>query len=146
MPEQTQSFEKHAKFVPMYHQVLVPLLAVTLIGAAINFTKSLGDHERLYSASPILVISFTSLVTAFFARVFALGAQDRAIRAEENFRHYLLSGKPLDSRLTLKQIVALRFAPDAEFPALAQKAAESGMAPKEIKQSIKTWKPDFERV
>jgi hypothetical protein len=146
MPEQTQSFEKHAKFVPMFHFVLLPVLLVTFIGAVTNFQQSLGDHERLYSASLILVLSFALIITSFFARVFALGAQDRAIRAEENFRHYLITGKPLDSRLSLKQVVGLRFASDAEFPALAKKAAETGMSQKEIKQSIKNWKPDHERV
>jgi hypothetical protein len=132
--------------VPLFHFVLLPLLLVTFIGAVMNLVQSVGDHERLYSASLILVLSFALILTSFFARVFALGAQDRAIRAEENFRHYVLTGKALDSRLKLKQIVGLRFASDAEFPALAKKAAESGMAPKEIKQSIKNWKADFERV
>jgi hypothetical protein len=81
-----------------------------------------------------------------FCRVFALKAQDRAIRAEENLRHYVLTGKLLDPRLTVPQIIGLRFASDAEFPALARKAAESNMPLKEIKKSVKTWRPDFYRV
>ena len=59
-----------------------------------------------------------------FTRNFAMGVQDRAIRAEENLRHFALTGKRLDPRLTIKQIVGLRFASDAEFVELARKAAE----------------------
>ena len=81
-----------------------------------------------------------------FARTFALKAQDRAIRAEENLRHYVLTGKLLPSSLRVGQIVALRFAPDAEFPALVEKAATNNLSGKEIKQSIQNWKADFYRV
>ena len=79
-------------------------------------------------------------------RTYALKAQDRAIRAEESLRHYILSGKPIDSRLRLGQIIALRFASHDELLALAQKAAETGMSGKEIKQSIKNWKADHNRI
>ena len=83
---------------------------------------------------------------AWFTRTFALKAQDRAIRAEENLRYYVLTGKLLPSSLRVGQIVALRFAPDAEFPALAEKAATNNLSGKEIKQSIQNWKADFYRV
>jgi hypothetical protein len=52
----------------------------------------------------------------------------------------------LDPRLTVKQIVALRFASDAEFPALAAKAAADGIDPQAIKQSIRTWRADHDRL
>jgi len=81
-----------------------------------------------------------------YARVFPLKAQDRAIRAEENLRHFALTGKLLDSRLQVKQIVALRFAPDDEFVALAKKAADSNMPPADIKRAVKSWKADDYRV
>ncbi|HEX2683747.1 MAG TPA: DUF6526 family protein, partial [Ferruginibacter sp.] len=82
----------------------------------------------------------------WFSRSFALKAQDRAIRAEENFRHYLATGKPHDSRLSIAQIIALRFAGDDEFVELSKRAAEQNMAPKEIKMAIKNWKGDHHRV
>jgi hypothetical protein len=75
-----------------------------------------------------------------------LKAQDRAIRAEENLRHYVLTGKLLPTSLTVGQIVALRFAPDAEFPALVNKAATENLPGKAIKASIQNWKADFYRV
>lgn len=146
MPEPTQSFEKHAKFVPMYHQVLFGIIFVTFIGSLVNLYHSLGDHERIYNASLITAMSVALIILFFFARIFPLAAQDRVIRAEENMRHYLMTGKMLDSRLSVKQIVGLRFASDSEFVQLATKAAESGMSQKEIKQAIKTWRPDNDRL
>src|SRR5579862_6663833 len=111
MPE--QSYAKHAKFVPLYHQVLFGILALTLIGSFVNLYQSIGNHDRLYSASLITAISVALLLIFFFTRIFPLKAQDRAIRAEENLRHFVLTGKLLDPRLSLKQIVGLRFACDA---------------------------------
>jgi hypothetical protein len=75
-----------------------------------------------------------------------LKAQDRAIRAEENFRHFILSGKPFDSSITTGQIIALRFAGDDEFLQLAQKAANENLSPKEIKMLVKNWRADYHRV
>jgi len=75
-----------------------------------------------------------------------LEANDQAIRAEENLRHFTLTGKLLDPRLKPLQIVALRFASDGEFVALAIRAANEGLAPKDIKQAIKTWRADEYRV
>jgi hypothetical protein len=86
------------------------------------------------------------VLTSLFARIFALKAQDRAIRAEENLRHFAMTGKLLDSRLDTRQVVALRFAGDAEFPLLARRAAEEKMAPGAIKRAIKDWRADLYRV
>jgi Family of unknown function (DUF6526) len=143
---EAQSYANHRRFVPMYHVVLFLLLLFTLIGAGVNLYESWGDHQRLYSASLILVLTLGVLILCFLARIFALKAQDRAIRAEENLRHYVLTGKLLDPRLGVLQIVALRFASDGEFPGLARETAEKGLAPKDIKQAIKSWRGDFYRV
>ena len=87
------------------------------------------------------------LLFAFaFLRSFALKAQDRAIRAEENFRYYLLTNKPLPSALSMRQIVGLRFASDDEFVALAEKAAKENLTEEAIKKAIKNWKGDYYRV
>jgi hypothetical protein len=142
----TQNYENHTKIDFLYHRVLFTIFLFTLIGAGVNLYHSIGDHQRLYSASLIVVIVVTLIGTALYARIYALKAQDRAIRAEENFRHYVLTGKTLDGRLTMRQIIALRFASDGEFVELARKAAESGMEPKTIKQTIKNWKADNDRL
>src|ERR1700722_1783997 len=100
-----QNYKNHARLVPMFHFVVLPLLLLTFIGSIVNLTHSLDDHERLYSAALLVALSFATLFTAFFGRVFALKAQDRAIRAEENLRHFAITGKLLDGRLGVPQIV-----------------------------------------
>jgi hypothetical protein len=58
----------------------------------------------------------------------------------------MLTNRSMDNRLTLQQVIALRFASDEEFPLLAQKAANEKLAAKEIKQQIKNWRGDYYRV
>jgi hypothetical protein len=142
----TQSYKNHAQIVPLYHRVLTGLLLLILIGSIVNLTKSWGDSTRFYSASLIVTLTIAAILLFIFVRVFPLKAQDRAIRAEEQLRHYVLTGKLLDRRLTMRQILALRFASDAEFVALAQRAVEQSMSPDAIKQAVKEWRADTYRV
>ncbi len=86
------------------------------------------------------------LIIWVYIRQFALKAQDRAIRAEENFRHFIATGKPVDTRLNIGQIVALRFAGDEEFVALVKRAAEENLSPTDIQKAILHWKADFHRA
>jgi hypothetical protein len=143
-----QSYAKHAKFVPLYHFVLFALVVIALIGSLVNLYRRLtsNNHVGRLSAELIVLMSVALLLLFFFVRVFPLKAQDRAIRAEENLRHFALTGKLLDPRLTIKQIVGLRFASDAEFPELARKAADQSMSLDDIKKSVKTWRPDHDRM
>jgi hypothetical protein len=141
-----QNLANHARIDPLYHRILLPVLFLTIIGSFVNLYESWGDHSRLYSASLIVVLTLCLSIAALYARVYALKAQDRVIRLEESFRHYLLTGKPLDARVSHKQAIALRFASDVEFPALAARAAAENLDPKAIKQAIKTWRADEYRV
>lgn len=141
-----QSYAKHAKLVPMFHGVLFGLLVLTFFGSLVNVYKSVGDHSRLYNASLITVLSVAMLMLFFFCRTFPLKAQDRAIRAEENLRHFVLTGKLLDPRLTIKQIIGLRFASDAEFVELARKAASEGLSQDTIKRAVVNWRADHDRL
>ena len=139
-----QNYSNHQRFVTGYHYFTLLGITVLLIGAIVNLIKS--SPENLYSASLIVLGSLLLGFTAFYARSFALRAQDRVIRAEENFRHYLLTKKVLSLELNMRQIIGLRFASDEEFPALAEKAIQEKMTEKEIKKSIKKWRGDYYRV
>ena len=141
-----QSYAKHSKVVTPFHRILFPIVALSFIGSIVNLVQSVGDHSRLYNASLITALSAAMVMLFFFCRIFPLKAQDRAIRAEENLRHYVLTGKLLDPRLTVKQIVGLRFASDAELPDLARKAADEELSPDAIKRAIQNWKPDHDRL
>ncbi len=146
MADNVQSYQNHAQIVPMYHYVTLGILQLTFIGACVNLYQSWGDHTRFYSASLLVTLTLGTMLAALFARTFALKAQDRAIRAEEQLRYYVLTGKLLDPRLTVKQIVGLRFASNEEVVALAQRAADQNLSPKDIKQAVKNWRADTYRV
>ena len=139
-----QSFKNHGRYIPLWHFITPLLLLAILGGSIVNLIHA--DAHTHYSAALILLISVVLFIIYWYARVFALKAQDRAIRAEENFRHFILTGKPLDSRVRMSQIIALRFAPDEEFVELAKKAVEKNLSQKEIKQEIKNWKADHNRA
>ena len=140
----TQNYSNHARFVPLFHFFTLIGTLVLLIGSVVNLVKSSGSN--LYNATLIVFGAVLLMLTAFYTRVFSLKAQDRAIKAEENFRHYVLTGKPLDSNLTVRQIIGLRFASDEEFPELAKKAVNENLSEKDIKKSVKNWKADNYRV
>jgi hypothetical protein len=142
----TQTYANHRRYVLMYHGVLFGLLVVTLIGSLVNLYESLGDHQRLYSASLIVVLDVSVLLLFFFCRIFALKSQDRAIRAEENLRHFVLAGKLLDPGLNVRQIIGLRFASDDEFVELAQRADRERLSEDAIKRAVNNWRPDTYRV
>lgn len=139
-----QNFSNHAQMVPGFHYLTFGGI-IALLGGSINYLLK-SSPENKYLASLIVLTSIIFVLVAWFTRTFALKAQDRAIRAEENLRHFVLTGKLLPTSLRVGQIVALRFASDEEFVALAEKAAAENLSGKEIKQSIQNWKADHYRV
>lgn len=143
---EAQNFKNHAKFVPLYHFITPTVLLAIIIGSGVNLYDACKNETGLYSASLISLLSIVLLIIWFYVRAFALKAQDRAIRAEENFRHYVATGKPFDSRLTTRQIIGLRFAGDGEFIALAKRAVDENLTEKQIKQAIQNWKADNYRA
>ena len=139
-----QNFSNHSRFVPGYHFFALLGSLILVIGSIVNLVKT--SHEGLYSASLITFGSIILLFTTFYARIFALRAQDRVIRAEENFRYFMLTKETLPKELTIRQIIGLRFASDEEFRTLVERAIKEKLTEKEIKKSIKTWRGDFYRV
>lgn len=140
----TQNFKNHTRTVKGYHGLLFSLI-ILFLGGALNYWAK-APAETYYLASLLLLLPPILLLFMWFTRTFALKAQDRAIRAEENFRYYLLTQKPLPSELRLSQIIALRFAPDDELLALVDEAVAKKLPAKEIKMRIKNWKGDHHRV
>jgi len=143
---ESQNFKNHARFVPLYHFITPTVILAIIIGSGVNLYDACKNETGLYSASLISIMSIVLLVIWFYTRAFALKAQDRAIRAEENFRYFVATGKPFDSRLTTRQIIGLRFASDDEFVALAKQAVDENLTEKQIKQAIKNWKADHYRA
>ena len=144
MPE--QNFKNHSRYVPLYHFIAFPLVIFPLVSSIIHFIRCLSQgYDRVHAAAIVSLILGVALAL-WFSRSFALKAQDRAIRAEENFRHYLATGKPFDSRIRMGQIIALRFAGDNEFVALAKRAVDENLSAKQIKMAITNWRADNNRM
>ncbi|MEO8764627.1 MAG: DUF6526 family protein [Ginsengibacter sp.] len=143
---QAQSYQKHARYIPLWHFLFSAILTACLAASIWNLLRSLENHSGRLAGATLLGLSIGGLILFWYARRFALVAQDRAIRSEENLRHFALTGKLLNSSLTMSQIIALRFAADTEFLLLADKAAKENMKSKDIKMAIVNWRPDNHRV
>ena len=98
-----QNYKNHPQLVPGYHFVTLLLVLALLIGSVVNLLNTSKDN--LYSASLICLVAVVIGLVAFYARSFALKAQDRAIRAEENFRHFFLTNKVMQQRVARVYIV-----------------------------------------
>ncbi len=141
---QAQNYKNHPQMVPGFHYVTFGLL-FALLGGSINYIIK-ATPENKYLASLVVLIAIIFVMIAWYARGFALKAQDRAIRAEEGLRYFMMTGKAFPSELKLSQIIALRFASDAEYLALLDRAVKENLSNKEIKMAIQNWKADYHRV
>ncbi len=137
-----QSYKNHTRYNPLHHFVLSPITVIVFIIAIVAWFQGNGSFfDTLLAIGLVLV--------ALVARLYALSLQDRIIRLEMRQRYFELTGKrfnEIESEITLKQIIALRFASDEELLPLIERVRLEKMAPKAIKQSIKNWVPDTKRV
>lgn len=146
MADQTsQTYANHTKLVPVFHYFVLPVLLLNFVMAGYEAIRAFS-FETVLSALVALALAFGAL----YARVFALGAQDRTIRLEERLRMHGLLPDDLKGRIedfTIDQIVALRFAADDELPGLARKVLDENIGDrKTIKQMIKVWRADHQRL
>ncbi len=140
-----QTHANHVRWVPLYHFVVFPILAVNLIW-------SLWQALRAFSFASAwgVAMALALLGLAWYLRVFALRVQDRVIRLEMRLR--LEKVLPADLRprvpeLSTGQLVALRFASDGELPGLVREVLESGLRDRSaIKKKVRDWQPDHLRA
>ena len=140
-----QTLANHVRLHPPFHFLLIPCGIAVLIMSIINFVK----HYDVLEAWILLVLGIMTPVAVFLIRTNPLKAQDRLIRLEERLRLEALLNEPLRSRigeLKESQLVALRFASDAEVPGLVEKTLKGNMGSKDIKKAIVTWRADTFRV
>jgi len=117
-----QNYSNHRRYVPMYHVVTFAIIILLIVSSIYYTITEITNHTSLKPGLFLFLISIALFSLFFFTRSFAEKVQDRAIRAEENFRYYILTGKPLDKKITMQQIIGLRFAFDEEFPDLVKRA------------------------
>jgi hypothetical protein len=142
-----QDYKNHARWDPAFHFILAPIFLIN-IGLAITYcVKHYNLHRHLAPWAIVMSVALFGLLGK--VRDYSLKVQDRLIRLEEKTRLKELVSESelaeLDS-LTIKQYVALRFASNPELPSLARRAVREKMEPKQIKEAIKAWRADYDRV
>ena len=144
--EKPQNFANHVRFVPPYHAFVLGVFFINLVGSIIRLVR-IGIT---YQTSIGLLMALALIVLALHARLFALTVQDRVIRLEMRLRLAELLPPDLRPRIpefTVAQLVSLRFAGDAELPALARKVLDEKLNDrKAIKQLVKDWRADYLRA
>ena len=144
MPRSPQSFENHTKIVPPYHVFLLLFLLVNLL-YSIWRTIRQPSIETGFA----ILLALALVVVGWYLRIWPLKVQDRLIRLEERLRLRELLPEDLRGRLgelTVRQLVGLRFASDDEVAGLVREVLEEGLTEKAIKQRIKSWRADHQRV
>lgn len=141
-----QNYKNHKQFVFGFHVVAFSLCFLLFIISILNLYVAVKKRTDMRIAVMFLLTSFILLLLFYYARSFALKAQDRAIRNEVFLRYFALTGKLPGDKLSMAQIIALRFAPDNELLELTEKAISDKISNSEIKKSIKNWKIDHDRV
>lgn len=145
MPEKKpQTFANHGRFDPPYHFFVVPVFLLLALAGTVHFIRRPGWHTALMFVVAVALATAVSKIRAYSLRV-----QDRVIRLEERLRLMALLPDPLRSRipeLTEGQLIGLRFASDAEVPALTARALSEKLSRADIKKAIQTWRPDYWRI
>jgi hypothetical protein len=139
-----QTLANHVRLDPPYHYFVLPVLAITWI-VSIVFAVRHPGFVHIW----IVVFNTALIVAVIRSRQYALKVQDRVIRLEEKLRLATLlseSLRPQIAKLSEGQFIALRFASDAEVPALVERTLSANLAPADIKKAIKNWRPDYWRV
>lgn len=139
-----QSFSHHTRHDPLFHFFILPVFAITLVASIVHLVRRPGLHSGW-----MVVVMIAALVALFKLRLYPLKVQDRVIRLEERMRLMTLLDPALRPRIaefTESQLIALRFASDAELPALAIRALDEKLSSQAIKQSIQHWRADNWRV
>jgi hypothetical protein len=140
----SQSYSHHTRWDPPFHFFILPVFAITLIGFIVHVFRRPSIHSAW-----MIVIVLALIAAIFKIRLYPLKVQDRVIRLEERLRLATLcdpSLRPRIAELTESQLVALRFASDAELPALAARALNEKLSNPDIKKAIQHWRPDYWRV
>lgn len=141
-----QNLSNHTRFFPPFHFFVVPVLLINFFWSIYRWKVSGFSLDGFVS----LVVALALLLGFLSVRMMALSVQNRVIRLEERLRYERLLPadlKPRVAEFTLSQCVSLRFASDAELPALARKVLDEKLNDrKTIKQLIKNWKPDYLRA
>jgi hypothetical protein len=151
-PNVAQSFANHRRYVPGFHFVTFALLGINLLWALFHLFQGLADAGVVGTIDRVvnLAVAVALVLLGWYLRTFPLKAQDRVIRLEETLRLERLLPPDLRPRigeLRPGQLVALRFASDAEVPELTRAVLDGKLkSADEIKQRVQSWRADHFRM
>ena len=138
---EVQNFKNHAKFVPAFHFFVAPVFLLNIVWSIVRVVRGFS-----FGTIVSLLVAIALFVLALTARIFSLTVQDRVIRLEMRLRMQQTLPPDLTPRIpefTVSQLVALRFASDAELPDLARKVLQENLTErKAIKAMVRDWQPD----
>ena len=144
-----QNYSNHTRWFPLLHFVIMPLLLLNFLSHLVRLFIAAPESGRKTLAFWVL-LSLVLILMALAARLQAVKVQDRVIRLEERLRYRELLSPETAAKapdLPLGQIIALRFASDAELPGLVERTLNGEFAkPKDIKMAIKDWRSDYLRA
>jgi len=139
-----QNLSNHTRFDPLFHFFILPVFFITFISTIVHLVR----HPGLHSAW-LVVFMLAAALAVTRMRTYAIKVQDRVIRLEERLRLAILLDGPMRGRITEfseSQLIGLRFASDAELPALAARTLSEKLSKADIKKAIVQWRPDYWRV
>ena len=142
---EVQSFENHAKMVPLYHYWATAFLVVPTLYFGFLAVTSFSVTNLM-----LLLFGIGVILAGFFVRAFPLGVQDRVIRLEERMRMERLLPEELRSRIheiSTDHLIGLRFTSDEELADLVRKVLDRELSDrKSIKAAIGSWRADHQRI
>jgi hypothetical protein len=139
-----QNFANHTRYDPFFHFFILPVFSLLLLASIVHLFMRPSLHSAV-----LVIVALAMAAIIFKLRLYPIKVQDRVIRLEERLRLATLLDPALRPRIaefTESQLIALRFASDAELPALAARALNEKLAATEIKKAIRQWRPDNWRV
>ena len=145
MADREQTYKSHTRLLPPFHFFVVPVMLINLLNAG----RHAFQQPTLHNGWEV-IFALGLAMLALFSRVQALTVQDRVIRLEERLRLRQVLPPELHQHidtLTHRQLVALRFASDAELADLVREVVNGKLSTaKEIKLRVKNWRPDWLRA
>jgi len=145
MAERVQTYKSHTRLLPAFHFFVIPVLLINVLNAIRHLWMDPTAHTAFAT-----IVAAALLTLGFLARIQALTVQDRVIRLEMRLRLRQVLPPELHARIndiSPRQLVALRFASDAELPELVREILDGKLnTSKEIKQRVKSWQPDWLRA
>ena len=141
---QSQSYSNHTRLDPLFHFFILPVFAINAIAFIVQLVRYPSFGEVW-----LVILCIAALLAVLKARLYALHAQDRIIRLEQRLRLATVLPERLRTRISELepgQLIGLRFAGDAELPALVERALNEKLVCKQIKQAVTNWQPDYFRI